>query len=330
MLKHLFVALALTAMPLAGLTGESHAATSMKIGNAFTSDSIITKAVHELCDTIEERTGGQYTMESYDDSKLGPVPAQVKLLNAGNLNFLVSSSGNLSGFLPKLDVLDMPGITKYHPDMASVLNGPTSMEIYKAASSKNLIVIGAFATSPRVFMLTRPVKTLEEAKGLKLRVTPSKIHLATMKKLNMAPVPLAWTECYTSLQQKVIEGVDPELAQGVTSSIISVAPYWSKFDIMPMTAVIIANRRWWDKLPEADRNTIRDIIIEIGNKNIRAMYDDDRRLMDELAAEGHPVFVPSEEERNRWTAAVKDVYKEFSHVPGEWVEKLNSEYSNLK
>lgn len=328
MLKTLVAILA--AILLTGPANESLAETVLKLGNAFTSKSIITKAVHELCDAINEGTGGRYILDSYDDSKLGSVPSQVKLLNAGNLHFIVSSSGNLSGFLPKIDLLDLPGITKYHPDMASVLNGPTSMEIYKDISSRNLLVIGALATSPRVLMLTRPVKTLEDAQGLKLRVTPSQIHLASMKKLGMSPVPLAWTECYTSLQQRVIEGVDPELVQGVTSSILSVAPYWSKFDILPMTAVIITNRKWWESLPEADRTMLHNIILDVSGKTIASMYEDDRKLMDKLAAEGHPVFVPSEEERNRWTALVKDVYRDFPHIPGEWVEKLASEYSALK
>lgn len=329
MTKKFFTAI-MMALSIASFGIEKSYAQTMKLGNAFVSDSHITNHVHELCDLINERTGGKYTLESYDDSKLGSAALQVKLLNAGNLNFFLVSSGNLSSFLPKIDVLDLPGITRFSPNMASVMNGQTSFEIYKEASNKNIVIISAFASSPRVFMFTKPVKTLEDAEGLKMRITQSKIHLAIMEHLGMTPVSLAWPECFTALQQKVIEGIDPDMAQGKNSSITSVAPYWAKFDIQPMTAVMVANRKWWEKLPEQDRKIIQESIIEVGNKCINTMYDYDQNIMKELATEGYPVYVPSEEERSRWLEPLKDLYKEFPHVPAEWIEKLEAEYAALE
>lgn len=305
--------------------------TVIKIATAYASDSIPVRSLQAMGKVIEERSNGKYKVEIYDNFKLGSIGTCIQALQAGTLHMDMDATTQLESFAPKLSVFDVPYLVEnYDKNLVSVMQGETAKKILDNASTKRMLITNVFSVSSRFMETIKPVHSLEDAKSLKMRTTQSQIHVAIMKALGMAPIPMTSSEVVTSIQQGVIEGVDFNLNTSITWKYENLAPYWAKFDHQLCVGVMCVNKKWWEKLPDEDRALIRAVIDEYSLKNMSEELEYDDREMARLEKEGTPVFVPAPEEKARWIEATKDVYKDFAKdIPEEFVNQIRAEYAAL-
>ena len=283
----------------------------------------VNTGIHYLADLVEERSKGKYKLNVIDNGKCGSVSAEMQALQSGTVHFMVESTGSCEPFFSALSVFDLPyTITNYESNLADILLGPVVTDILDSFGSKRVKILSVMGCGPRYLFTTKPVKKLEDVKGLKMRTTPSRLHMDIVKALGMAPTPLAWTELYTSLQQGVVEGCDPELPSGPAMSFRDVAPYWAKFDVSANVGLIFVNARWWGSLPQADRDMFMQTIHDAARSILTEQQSVDRDIIAAEEAAGRTVFIPSPEEKQRWIDATKDVYKEHSNISEDAAQKL--------
>lgn len=315
----------------AAVQNAQAAPTVIKIATGSASDSIVVKSLKAMGEAIEERSSGKFKVEIYDNLKLGSVGTCIQALQTGTLHIDVDATTQLAPFAPKLSIFDVPYlIENYDKDTVKVMQGETAKKILDEASTKRMLITNIFSVSSRFMETLKPVHNLEDAKSLKIRTTQSQLHVAIMKALGMAPIPMTSTEVVTSIQQGVIEGLDYNLVTAISWGYDTLAPFWAKFDHQICVLVACVNKKWWEKLPEQDRAFLSAVLDEFSLKNMEEELNYDEREMARLAKEGRPVFVPSPEEKARWVAATKDVHKKFSKdIPSDLVDTLRAEYTAL-
>ena len=81
----------------------------------------------------------------------------------------------------------------------------------KSLEKQGIIGLGYIDIGYKHIFSNRPVRSLEDAKDLKIRSTHSKAHIAVLQALGMNPTPIAWGEVYTTLQQGTVDGIDIDL-----------------------------------------------------------------------------------------------------------------------
>lgn len=160
---------------------------------------------------LEKRSEGSFRVDIYDSSKYGNFDAVVQGLQMGMLQMGSDATNNLSVFNPQMMFLDMPFIVPSYEASDLITDGPIGKRLAASLEKNGILGLGYIEIGFRQIFANRPIRTLEDAKGLKIRATHSKAHIDILKSLGMNPTPVAWGEVYTALQQKTVDAIDIDL-----------------------------------------------------------------------------------------------------------------------
>jgi len=160
---------------------------------------------------LEERSGGVFKVDIYDSSKYGNFDAVVQGLQMNMLQMGSDATNNLSVFNPQMMFLDMPFIVPSYEASDLITDGPIGTRLAESLEKNGILGLGYIEIGFRQIFSSRPIRSLEDAKGLKIRATHSKAHIEILKSLGMNPTPVAWGEVYTALQQKTVDAIDIDL-----------------------------------------------------------------------------------------------------------------------
>lgn len=159
---------------------------------------------------MEASTNGEVEIQLFPGGALGNEQEMVQNCRLGTLDMAIVAINNITPFSPTVGILTLPYLIKSHYDAVKVTTGVLG-QMWTQATTKEagVSILGWCYSNFRVLTNSkRPVKTLGDLKGLKIRVPKNDIMIATYKSWGLSPVPMAWDEVFTALQQKVIDGQD--------------------------------------------------------------------------------------------------------------------------
>ena len=288
----------------------------------------LSRGLHEFARTVAEMSNGEYEVRVIDNGKFDSVSSGMQALQSGAIHLMVESTGSCEPFFPALSIFDLPYlIPEYGPDLAERLLGPTVTGFLHSLDTKRVAILSVMGCAVRYLFTKKEVHALEDVASLKIRTTPSRLHMDIMQALGMTPTPLAWTELYTALQQGVVEGCDPELSSGPAMSFREVAPFWGKFDTSANVGLMFTYAPWWNKLPASSREMFMTAIHKAAASIIMAQQKSDMSIIENEKVQGREVFIPTPEEKARWIAATANVYKKHPQISAEMLAKLRQAFA---
>lgn len=157
---------------------------------------------------VEKRTGGKVKVTLYPNCELGDETEMLHNVRRGVLDMTCVGVGNITPFSPGLGVLTFPYLFENDEMVVRGTTGPAMDMLNKLTIKQAGLRILAFSyTSFRHLTNSRrPVETLDDIKGMKIRVPSNKVFIETYKAWGASPVPMAWSETFTALQQGVLDG----------------------------------------------------------------------------------------------------------------------------
>src|SRR5690625_1261837 len=191
---------------------QAVAATTIKLAHPNVPSHPMGMAFEKFKELVEERSDGDLVVEIYDSGKFGDDADITQGIQIGTLQMGSSSTPNLVPFSDAFLLFDMPFLFTDYESTDRVADGEIGQELAKSLEESGIIGLGYIDIGFRhLFNSKRPVGVLEDAAGLKVRSTASKAHIDTLKSLGMNPTPITWSEVYTALQQKTVDGVSIDL-----------------------------------------------------------------------------------------------------------------------
>ena len=159
---------------------------------------------------LEEKTGGKIKFGLFPNGQLGSEQDTVNDCSMGTLDFSVLAVNNLTPFSPSVGLLTLPYMIQSLDDAKKLTQGAMGEELTQNTLRDAGVRIVAWTYSGfRVLTNSkRPVKTLADLKGLVIRVPKNAIMIDSYKAWGINPTPMAWSETFTALQQKVVDGQD--------------------------------------------------------------------------------------------------------------------------
>ncbi|RRD69947.1 MULTISPECIES: TRAP transporter substrate-binding protein [unclassified Desulfovibrio] len=275
---------------------------------------------------MESRSKGAFKVELIDSGKFGNPESIVQGLQMGVLQIGAESTSNFSQFNPHLMLFDMPYLIPSYEAADLVLDGPVGTRLAAGLEKNGCLGLGYMELGFRNVFSIRPVRSLEDNKGLKIRATPSKAHIAILRSLGMSPTPMAWGEVYTALQQKTIDGIDVDLNLGWFWRFSEITRHLTLSRHFYTPHLVLISKRFWDALSPDDQELIKTVMKEaivFERAKSRANEKDFIvRLKSELGME---IIELSPQELRRWMDAAHAVPLEFSKsVPTELVQSVIS------
>ena len=200
------------------------------------------------------------------------------------------------------------------------------MNAAKALEKSGIIGLGYIEIGFRnLWNNNRVVATLEDAKGLKIRSTPSKAHIATLKALGMNPTPISWGEVYTAMQQKTVDGIDIDLNLAWYNNFPEVNKHVTIVNSLYSPHLMMISKKFYESLTPEQQVLIAETFEEMKLYERKLIRDGEQKILAQLKDKGVTVTVLTPEERARWAEATAGVYAEFEERIGkELVEQARA------
>ena len=214
-------------------------------------------------DRIERLTNGRVKMDMYWSGSLVPPKEQLPALKNNIADFSWVIPIYTPSLTPLWTVTSLPGIyTSIYP-AGKAMEELNRMEVMKEELAKqNAILLVGTPNSSYQLISNKPVRTLKDIKGLKVRVVG--LNAKVLKSLGASPVAITAPEAFTALQRKTIDGVllSP-YASCMVYKLHEVSKYYTRFDMGGVGIMLAGNLRTWNKLPQDIRKVFEETNAEM-------------------------------------------------------------------
>lgn len=324
MLRSLIAAGALVAV-----AGAAPAA-DLRFGHVFAADSLENAAVQQLAEAVGERTGGEVTVSVFPAGQLGDVGATFSAMTLGTVDMTmvdISLLGYQKGH-EEFFVGQVPYLFKSQDWARRIYNSELFAPFYDRLREEKGIRVVAVAgdREPRSFNTkTGPIFEPADAEGIKIRVLPNPVSIATFEAWGMRPTPISFNELYLALRQDVVEGQDNGLDVTVPMNFHEVTSFYAYSNhVYSLYGWYISDMTWQTLSPEAQA-VVTEEVVKAGELISRLGAERAARDERTMLEAGLKVTVPN---RPAFEALAADVYRTFE---GDlWREGLVEEIRALQ
>ena len=283
----------------------------MKLATTVNEKDSFQIAAEKFKEIVEEKTDGAYQIEIYPDNKLGDEATLLESMAAGELELGIVTSGPFINFSNDMGVLDMPFLCGSNEEAHKVLDGEVGQELLATLENSNL---KGLAYAERGFRnLTnsvKPVTTVADMQGLKLRVMENEVYAKTFEALGANASPMAWTETLTALQNGAIEGQENPI------NVICSYTLWEsnqRYATLTRhsysTAIITMSLEKFNELPEDVQTIFKDAAQEAAVYERNWTAENEAAQLQEMKDNGMEVV--EEPDLDSFREAVQPVYDAY-------------------
>ncbi|MCY1525732.1 hypothetical protein D9M68_607230 [compost metagenome] len=256
----------------------------------------------KFAEIIKEKSAGKMKVMVFASGTLGGDAQVISSVQGGTVDMTLVTPGLLTGIEKGFGLYGLPFLFQNSEEVDAVLDGPAGQNLLSKLEPHGIIGLGYWDHGFRhVTNSKHPVNTLEDIKGLKLRLQQIPTAIETFKALGANVVPLSFTELYTAMETRTVDGQENPLAAIETSKFYEVQKYLSLTGHFYDPLVSIFSKRTWDKLNETERQLVREASLEAQayeRKVSREMDISSRKALATLGMQINEV-APAEIERMR-------------------------------
>lgn len=316
--------LAMTAAVLTGCGGSKESYVFRYAENQ-PQDYPTTKGAYKFAEIVEEKTDGRIKVEVYYGAQLGDEKSVLEQMQFGAVDFARVSLSPLSEFAPALNVLQMPYLYDNGEHMWKVLDGEIGDYFMSTVENASLYALSWYDAGARSFYNTeREIHSLEDMKGLNIRVQESALMMGIVSALGANPTPMTYSEVYSGLQTGVIQGAENNWPSYESTSHYEVAPYFVLDEHTRVPELQVVSKMTMDKLSKGDQEIIREAALESALYERELWAEREKVSEEKVRAGGSIITELSVEEKAKFQDAVKPLYEEFVSEYMETVDKIRA------
>lgn len=299
---------------------EANAVTpiNIKFSHVVAPDTPKGLAAQKFKELAETQTNGRVIVQIYPNSQLYKDKEEIEALQLGAVQMLAPS---LSKFGPlgtrEFEAFDLPYIFPDKAALYRVMDGPVGKGLFAKLESKGIHGVAFWDNGYKQIHSNKPVKTVVDLKGMKLRIQSSKVLDAQMRALGASPQVLAFGEVYTALQTGTVDGGENTLSNIFTQKMHEVQKHLTISDHGYIGYGVIVNKKFWDSLPADIRTLLEQAMTEAtAYERQVAQRENDRALAGIRAHKKTEVYVLSDAERKAWRQAFQVIYPSLEKIVG--------------
>ena len=291
----------------------------VKFSHVVTDDTPKGKGALKFKELAEAKTKGRVKVEIYPNSQLYKDREELEALQLGAVQMLAPS---VSKFGPlgvrKFEVFDLPYMFADEASLEKVVDGPVGTGLFKLLEPKGITGLAYWFNGFKEFTANKPLKKLDDFKGLKIRIQSSKVIEGEIKALGGIPQVMAFSEVYTALQQGVVDGEENTPSNKYTQKMHEVQKYMTMSDHGVVMYAVVVNKKFWDGLPPDIRKSLDEAMAE-STKYVWqiAKQENDDAVAKIKAAKTTEIYVLPPAEKAVWRQAMLPLYQQYEDVVGK-------------
>ncbi len=329
-MKHIcirMIALSALAIGVAGFLMTPAMAEVLKFHHDLPEDSAQHAAAVKFKAAVEARTGGDIEVKIFPSNALGNDVEATQQMQLGAIQGGIIPTAKLSSFVPALQLVDLPFMFPSPKVIHEVLDGPAGKELLATLDKVGLKGLTFWESGFKQFTCDHAVKSPADFEGHKVRVMQSPIIMEQFKALGANPVPIAFTETYNALQQKVVECQENPLV-----SITKMKFYEVQSDVIIsnhayLGYAFVLSKRWYDGLSAENQKILSDAAVEFTAFQREDTVRREAGYLATIKASGTNVTHLTPDELKVFQAATRSVHDMFAGKIGK--ELLDMFYTEI-
>ena len=267
------------------------------------------QAVRYMGDLLKQRSNGKMSVKVFAQGALGSEKDAIEQTKIGALAMVRVNSAAMNNICEATIVPTMPFLFRSTEHMRHVLDGPIGDDILKSCEKNSFIGLAWYDSGSRSMYTTkRPIKTLADAKGMKIRVQQSDLWVSLLEAMHANATPMPWGEVYTALKTGLVDGAENNWPSYESSRQFEVAKYYSLTEHSMAPEMLLFSKVAWDRLSKEDQAMVRQAAKD-SVPYMRKLWDE-RELKSRKLVEASGVQI-IQVDKTSFQAAMKPVYDRF-------------------
>ena len=266
-------------------------------------------AVKYMGTVLNKLSNGKHTIKVFNNSALGAEKDTIEQTKIGALAMTRVNIAPMNNICPTTVVPTMPFLFNSKEHMRHVLDGPVGEEILKSCEAQGFIGLAYYDSGSRsMYTVKKPIKTLADMKGMKVRVQQSDLWVSLLEAMGANATPMPFGEVYTGLKTGLVDAAENNYPSYESSRHFEVAKFYAKTEHSMAPEVLLFSKKIWDTLAPEDQKNIRQAAKE-SVPYMRKLWDErEEKSLAIVKAAGAQI---TEVDKPAFQAAMKPVYDKF-------------------
>ena len=231
----------------------------IRFGYGLNEQSNQGRAVKVFAEHVQKASAGKMRVRAIGAAALGPDVQMQQALIGGAQEMMVGSTATLVGITKEMALWDTPFLFDDAAEADAVLDGPIGQKVMDKLQDKGLVGLVYWENGFRNLTNSkRPIAKAEDMDGVKLRVMQNDVYLESFKLLGANAIPLPFSELFSALETKTVDGQENPFNTILSSKFYEVQKYLSITNHVYSPWIVLVSKKWWDRLSKDEQKVLLD------------------------------------------------------------------------
>jgi len=284
------------------------------------------EAVVRMGKKLGEATSGRISIQMYPSMQLGGEKEMIEQAQVGALAIARVSVGPMGPIVPEFNVFNLPFMFRDAAHMEKVIDGPIGDDLLNKLSehpTANLIGLCWMNAGTRhVYNSKKPIRSVEDLKGLKIRMMGNPVFVDTMNALGGNGVSMGFDQVVNAMQTGVVDGAENNEPTYATGQHYRYAKYFSLTGHLMIPEVLVFSKKVFAALAKDDQELIRRLARDAQQEERTLWYEMEKKSIAQMKEAGAEIIDIAD--KKPFQAAVKPVWDKYGTQLSALIDRIQN------
>ena len=307
-----FLALSLAGVLLAITPALAAKPIIIKFSHVVAADTPKGQAADYFKKLVEKRSNGRIKVEVYPNASLYDDREALEALSLNAIQMAAPSFSKFTSFVPQLELFDLPFLFDNTKHLHKVLEGPVGKELLGLVGKKGMVGLAYWDNGFKEMTANKPLIKPSDAAGLKFRIMSSKVLEAQFKAIGANPQVLPFSEVYSALQQRVVDGEENTLSNIYTQKFYEVQKDMTMTNHGYLGYMVVTNKIFWNSLPDDLKKIVKGAMKDATQYASEKSQQLDKVYLAKMEQSGKiKIHELTPQQRAVWKQKMMSIYPQF-------------------
>ena len=297
------------------VSASAATARTFRSAEVHSKDYPTNQAVMHMSEELSKATAGKDTIKIFGDSALGSEKDTVEQVKIGALDMVRVNTAAFNGIVPESMVPALPFLFRDIEHFRKTMYGPQGDKILAAFDKAGFVGLALYESGARSIYAKKPIKSLADTKGLKLRVQPSDLWVSLVGAMGASATPMPFAEVYTGLKTGLLDAAENNYPSYDEAKHFESAPVYSETMHSMAPEVLVFSKKIWDTLTPEEQAAIRKAAKASVPFYVKLWEAKEKDAKAAVVKGGAKIIPAAEIDRKSFVEAEKPVWEKFANTP---------------
>ena len=238
------------------IASTAQAKSNLMVAYADPEDSIFGKAATAFAEKLQEVSNGEMSCTLFPNGTLGAINEIPAMLQQGTCDATLIVTSSLMDLCPEMGVFDLPFLFSSYDDARTIINGEVGKHLTQKLAEQNMHLASWLTMGFRETTSNKPVNSIADLKGLKIRVQSNEIHQDIFATLGAAPTVISFSELYTAMEQGTVDAQENPYVNIYSNTYYEVQKYLIETNHVFQVASLLLSKDTYDELSDEQKSWV--------------------------------------------------------------------------